>query len=169
MQTLNPSQPITDRGPSADTGKQFVFRTGDLWFSVPATAVREVTIAPQWVQVPGCHPSLAGLCHLRSEFIPVVALQQLLDIDGIEGTDRQDKLIIFGGRVSWAIPVAEAAALESLETLITPELRHEDSNPNLIMGTAIFRDQIVRVLDANAVLRLAQKSLEETWTASTTV
>lgn len=163
MQTLTPTRATIDRPNNTDAGKQFVFRTGSLWFSVPAIAVREVTIAPQWVRVPGCHSSLQGLCHLRSEFIPVIALQQLLNLDGITGNERQDKLIIFGGRISWAIPVVEAAALESLETLITPELRQEDGNPNLIMGTAIFRDQIVRVLDANAVLRLAQKSLEESW------
>lgn len=167
MHTLTPNRTPADLATNADTGKQFVFRTGALWFSVPATAVREVTIAPQWVSVPGCHPSLQGLCHLRSEFIPVIALQQLLDLDGIAANERQDKLIIFGGRISWAIPVIEAAALESLETLITPELRQEDAHPNLIMGTAIFRDQIVRVLDANAILRLAQKSLEESWRTPT--
>ncbi len=167
MNALKTNLHTLDRGSPVDAGKQFVFRSGRLWFSVPAIAVREVTIAPAWVQVPGCHSSLAGLCHIRSEFIPVVALEELLDIDGIRPTERQDKLVILSGRVTCAIRVAEAAALESLETLIAPELRHEDGNPNLILGTAMFRDQIVRVLDPNAVLRLAQKSLEESWQHAT--
>ncbi|MDG2223545.1 MAG: chemotaxis protein CheW [Rubripirellula sp.] len=163
MHALNSAPSPPGRAPNLDSGKQFVFRTGALWFSVPAIAVREVTIAPALVSVPGCHASLAGLCHFRSEFIPVLALERLLDMDGIHPSEPQDRLIILGDRVRWAIPVAEAAALESLETLVTPELRHEDGNPGLIMGTSIFRGQIVRVLDEKAVLRLAQKSLEETW------
>lgn len=161
MHAVAPAPP--DRSTAIDTGKQFVFRTGELWFSVPAVAVREITIAPGLVKVPGCPPSLAGLCHLRSEFIPVVGLEHLLDIDGIEPTEPHDKLIVLSGRVSWAVRVAEAAALESLETLISPESRVEDGAASPVMGTAMFRDQIVRVLDPNAILRLAQKSLEQSW------
>ncbi|MGB0599151.1 MAG: chemotaxis protein CheW [Rubripirellula sp.] len=163
MHALKSAPRSPDRTPTIDSGKQFVFRTGARWFSVSAIAVREVTIAPDLVSVPGCHTALAGLCHYRSEFIPVLALDQLLDMDGNHASEPQDRLIILGDRVSWAMPVAEAAAVESLETLMTPELRHEDGNPNLIMGTSIFRGQIVRVLDEKAVLKLAQKLLEESW------
>jgi len=157
------TRPADVTSSNVDSAKQFVFRTGELWFSVPAIAVREVTVAPELVQVPGCPRSLAGLCHLRSEFIPVVGLEELLEIDGIQPIERQDKLIVLSGRVSWAIRVAEAAALESLETLISPESRSDEGTATPVMGTAMFRDQIVRVLDPNAILRLAQKSLEQSW------
>ena len=163
MHALKSAPRPPDRIAKIDSEKQFIFRTGSRWFSVPAIAVREVTIAPALVPVPGCHAALAGLCHYRSEFIPVLALDQLLDMDGNHSSEPQDRLIILGDRMSWAMPVAEAAALESLETLMTPELRHEETNPNLIMGTSIFRGQIVRILDEKAVLKIAQKLLEESW------
>ena len=76
--------------------KHCVFRSGTSWFSLPAVSVREITIAPDLVPVPQCHASLAGLCHLRSEFIPVISLAALLDIDASVGSPIQNKLMVEG-------------------------------------------------------------------------
>ena len=145
------------------TDKQAIVRCGSSWFSLPADSVREITIAPELVAVPQCHPSLAGLCHLRSEFIPVIALDALLDLEGGERLGEQAKLMVIQGQSVWALRIAEAASIESLETLVSPETRTDDGNPSPVMGTAMFRSHIVRVLDPNAILRLAQKALEDNW------
>jgi len=143
--------------------KHCVFRSGTSWFSVPAISVREIMIAPDMVSVPSCHPLLVGVCHLRSEFIPVISLNALPDMDASETAPLQNKLMVINGSSVWALLIAEAAALESLETLITPEARMDDANHTPVMGTAMFRDQIVRVLDPNRIFRRAQQTLEDLW------
>ena len=143
--------------------KHCVFRSGTCWYSVPAVSVREITIAPQMFAVPQSHPSLAGLCHLRSEFVPVISLSALLEVQDPTVSQPNNKLMVINGTTVWALLIAEAAALESLETILAPESRMDDSH-SPVMGTAMFNDQIVRVLDPNRLFRLAQQTLETTWT-----
>lgn len=143
--------------------KHCVVRIGSSWFSVAADAVREITVAPELVPVPQCHPALAGLCHLRSEFVPVIALEALLDFEGNANPNDQAKLIVLEGQHLWALRIAEAASIESLETLVAPEMRMDDRNLTPVIGTAMFRDQIIRVLDPNLVFQLAQHALEDDW------
>lgn len=143
--------------------KHCVFRSGKGWYSLPAVAVREITISPQLVSVPQSHPSLAGLCHLRSEFIPVLSLSALLEVDDQSVSQPNNKLMVINGSSVWAILIAEAAALESLETILSPESRMEDSHLSPVMGTAMFDEQILRVLDPNRLFRLAQQTLETSW------
>lgn len=143
--------------------KHCVFRSGASWYSVPAVSVREITIAPRLFTVPRSHKSLAGLCHLRSEFVPVISLGSLLEIEDRKVSQPNNKLMVLHGTNVWALLIAEAAALESLETILAPESRLEDSHQSPVMGTAMFNDQILRVLDPNRLLRLAQQTLETTW------
>ena len=143
--------------------KHCVFRSGTCWYSLPAVSVREITIAPQFVAVPHSHSSLAGLCHLRSEFVPVISLSSLLEIEDRQVSQPNNKLMVLNGASVWALLIAEAAALESLETILAPESRMDDSHQSPVMGTAMFNDQILRVLDPNRLFRLAQQTLETTW------
>lgn len=147
---------------AAQADKHCVFRCGQSWFSVPAIAVREISIAPSLVRVPDCHHALAGLCHLRSEFVPVIALDALLDVDQPEPKSH-DRLLVINGTSVWSLLIAEAAALESLETIVSPEVRVDETNLSAVMGTAMFRENIVRVLNPNSLFRLAQHALEDAW------
>lgn len=146
--------------------KHCVFRSGTCWYSVPAVSVREITIAPQLVPAPQSHPSLAGLCHLRSEFVPVISLSSLIEVDDQKVSQPNNKLMVLNGTSIWALLIAEAAALESLETILAPESRMDDSHQSPVMGTAMFNDQILRVLDPNRLFRLAQQTLETSWNRS---
>ena len=157
-----PKSPETITDLSA-SDKHCVFRSASSWFSLPAVSVREISIAPDLVQVPNCHPALAGLCHLRSEFIPVIMLNALFGFDASVVSQPHNKLMVMHGHSAWALLIAEAAALESIETLVTPESRGDDANQTAITGTCMFRHQIVRVLDPTRVFRLAQLALEDYW------
>ena len=148
--------------------KHCIFRCDGSWFSLPAISVSEITIAPDLVKVPNCDQSLAGLCHLRSEFIPVLSLTRLMSVDSGQTTETHGKLMVINGSSIWAMLIAEAAALESLETLVTPGLRLDDMNPTPVTGTAMYRDQIVRVLDPITLFRMAQQSLEGLWRGAQT-
>ena len=160
------NSPTAARHDPSVSDKHCIFRCDRSWFSLPAICVREITIAPDLVRVPNCHRSLAGLCHLRSEFIPVLSLTQLMSVDPAQTAERHGNLMVVNGSSVWAMQIAEAAALESLETLVAPEARMDDLNTTPVTGTAIFRDQIVRVLDPVIVFRMAQQSLETLWRAA---
>lgn len=160
-----PRRDITN--PELETGdKHCVFRVGEGWFSIPATAVQEITLASEIVRVPGSHALLAGLCHVRSEFVPVLQLNALLQEAVIESDADQKLLVIEGTGGHWALLIDDVVALESLETLIHPDQRF-DGSASPILGTATCRDQIVRVLDPNGVFRLSQKSLLDSWAVFT--
>lgn len=143
--------------------KHCIFRYDQSWFSLPAISVREIVIAPDLVGVPNCDKALAGLCHLRSEFVPVISLTQLLGAGANQSAGAHGNLMVINSGSVWAMLIDEAAALESLETLVTPDNRIDDMDPTPVTGTAMFRDQIVRVLDPNVVFRMARESLEDYW------
>ncbi len=142
--------------------KHCVFRCGDSWFSVPAVSVRQIAIAPELVQVPNCHRALVGLGRLRSEFVPVIALGSLLDIDQSTDLEAQHCLLVLEGSSAWSLLISESAGLESMETIVSQEARAE-STQNAVIGTAMFRDRIVRVLDPNGLLATAQLACEKYW------
>lgn len=151
--------------PSA-TDKHCLFRSGRTWFAVPAIAVREIAVSPVLVRVPRSDPALAGMCHLRSEFIPVISLNHLLRFDIGENERPDNQLVVIKSSSVWSLQIGEAAAIESLETLITPDTRSDEVHQTPVIGTAMFRDKIVRVLDPGGILRLAQQTLENLWNGS---
>lgn len=159
---MNPIAPTQLRPAAVD--KHCVFRGGRSWYSLAATAIREVTVTPELVRVPGSHAVLAGLCHARNEFLPAVLLQPLLGHHAAEPVDAGRMLVLSGTGGSWAMLVEEIIALESLETITDPDARFSDLH-SAVMGTATFRNQVVRVLDPNALYRRAEELLRNSWTA----
>lgn len=146
-----------------EADKHCVFRSGDSWYALPALAVREITIAPELVSVPSSHVSLSGLCHLRSEFVPVISLGSLLEHEVQQDSEPGNQLLVLGDTNVWALLIAEAAALEPLETILAPESRLDDTHQSPVMGTAMFNEKILRVLDHKRLFRLAQQILEKSW------
>lgn len=143
--------------------KHCVFRCGGSWFSMPATAVREVAMAPDLVRVPGSHTVLAGLCHLRNEFVPILLLGGLLGESGGHRTAAQKLLVISGSSGDWGLLIDEIVALESVETSLNPELRLQDGRYAAVMGTATYQNQVIRVLDAHSLYRRAEEALQICW------
>ena len=119
-------------------------------------------MAPELVAVPDCHEALAGLCHLRSDFIPVVTLQSLLDAAATTTNDNSACLLVFDNVCPWSLLISGSAVLESIETIVSQESR-SDHDHSVIIGTAMFRDRIVRVLNPNALLAKAQQAFEGHW------
>ncbi|NND99127.1 MAG: chemotaxis protein CheW [Pirellulaceae bacterium] len=143
--------------------KYCVFRSGENWFAIPAVAVREITTSPELVCIPGCHRSLAGVCHLRAEFIPVISIDGILGIGPTREVEDENTLLVIDGNATWALRIAEAGSIESLEVLSNAE-PHQDEPPESVeLGTATHRDQIVRVLDHNGVYRNAKRLVASHW------
>lgn len=122
-------------------------------------------MAPDLVRVPGTHVALAGLCHVRNEFIPAVLLDSLLG-EATGGRKPASKMLVLSGSAgNWALLVDEVIALESLETLVNPDARHGDIGSSMVMGTATCRKQVVRVLDPNSLYRRAEELLRTCWSS----
>lgn len=161
-----PPTAITDRGEGQAfdvDAKHCVFRCAGSWFSLPATAVRELRLAPEPVPVPGSHAALAGLCHARSEFMPVLRLNVLLDDGPPKDHEDQKLLVLTGSAGHWALLITEVVALEALETLVDPNVPVIGRPSAAVRGTASYGDQIVRVIDPGALQRHIQETLDSCW------
>ncbi len=146
--------------PASD--KHCIFRCGDAWFSVPAVAVRQIVVTPDIVKVPHCHQALLGLGRLRGEFVPIVALGRLLEIDQSSQPPTGDCLLVLEGKCIWSLQISESIALEFLETIVSQEAR-TDTSSDMVIGTAMFQDRIVRVLNPAGLLARAQTTFEQFW------
>lgn len=147
----------------AQTDRHFLFRCEQLWFSVPAINVREVTVAPEFFSVPGCHQVLEGLCRQQSEFIPVISLAALLDLDISEATQENNQLLTLSTGAIWAIRIAEAAGLEHLDTIPSQESRTVGCDQSCVIGTSAIDERVIRVLNLERMVQQAQRALEGHW------
>lgn len=148
--------------------KHCIFRSGAGWFSLPALAVREITVMPDLFQVPCCHPALAGVSHFRSDFLPVVCLNSLFPSEATAEVEAHDRLLVLRGNQTavaghYAIRIIEANALESIDAVGGVESRISDCKPSPIQGTSMYRNHVVRVLDSTRLYRLVRDLVEEQW------
>jgi chemotaxis signal transduction protein len=139
------------------SSRHCVFRCGTFWYSVPATAIREVTIANEPVRLPGAPAWLDGIVHLQSEFIPVISLSRFLDLH--TNTQAQPgRLLVINGNPTWAIQVCEVATLSDLDATLSP-----GGQSTGIVGTFTWGSHIARVLEPRHMLGRIQKSLHDQW------
>jgi purine-binding chemotaxis protein CheW len=140
--------------------KHCVFRHGLSWLALPATAVREVLPRQDMVFVPGTSSTFAGLCHLRSEFIPVLNLGSVLPHGS--RSDEQIMLILEDSDGPWAFLVDEVGALQILETSDAPEA--DEFQPSCaVIGWATFGETVIQVLDQSRIRQFAEQELAERW------
>ncbi len=142
--------------------KHCVFQLGDSQFALIATAVREITYAPPLVRVPQCPPSLAGICHVRSEFVPAVLLGPLLGNEAPTSQEPEQLLVLSSPRGSWALMIDRVIAIDSIQTHVDAGNR-SDSQLSAVLGTATYRSVVTRVLDPGVLHRMIQQSRPPQW------
>lgn len=145
--------------PSVPTG-YCVFRSGTSWFALPAIAVREVMPRPDIIAVPGTPSSFSGLCHVRSEFIPVLNLKVILSEQG--PSSEAVMLIMDDADGPWSLLIDEAASLENLEISDAPEPEDSESMC-FVSGWATSGHSVIQVLDAARLRGKAEQELAEMW------
>ena len=143
-----------------ETEKHCVFRKGRTWLGMPAIVVREVMPRPAFVSVPHTHRVLTGLCHIRSEFIPVLNLCCLLPAE--HSGNEAFLLIVEDTDGDWGILVDEVIALASLEPSDAPEEIQSDWNQTII-GWATHREKLVRLIDHARFRQLAEWDMNDSW------
>ena len=145
-----------------ETDKYCVFRQGGSLFAVPAIRVLEVSANPGVSSVPGADSVLAGLCHLRNEFLAVLDLRALAGEDGVD-LDDQQLLVFDGSNGPWAVLVDRVVGLEALEVSISQDVHAADDWSAAMIGSATLRNQAIRILDPNRVYRLVDSILRRSW------
>ncbi|MDP6719729.1 MAG: chemotaxis protein CheW [Pirellulaceae bacterium] len=145
-----------------ETDRYCVFRHGGSLFALPATCVLEVAENPGISSVPGSDAVLAGLCHLRNEFLPVLDLSAMAGENG-DDLDEQQLLVISGSNGPWAVLVDRVIGLESLEVSISQDIRSADDWSAAMIGSATLRNQVIRILEPCRVYRLADSILRHSW------
>jgi len=145
-----------------ETDKYCVFRQGGSLFALPATCVLEVAANPGVSSVPGADSVLAGLCHLRNEFLAVLDLRALAGEDGVDRDDQQ-LLVISGANGPWAVLVDRVVGLESLEVSISQDIQSADDWSAAMIGSATLRNRAIRILEPCRMYRLADSILRYSW------
>ena len=140
-----------------------VLRVGASWFALPALAVREICPAGKPVRLPDSPALLAGIVHLRNEFLAVVRLDDLAGEGEGETQPERQLLVLSGPNSPWAVLVDEVAALAPLEVSVDGEAKTPDSWAAVVLGSATFRERVVRALDPNRLHRLAEQELSREW------
>jgi len=137
-----------------------VFRHGTSWLAIPATAVREVMPRPEMVSVPGTTSTFVGLCHVRSEFVPVLNLASVLPHG--DRSDEQIMLVLEDTDGPWALLVDEVASLQPLETSDAPESDALKSS-SAVIGWATYGESVIQVLDQSRIRQFAEQELAVRW------
>jgi chemotaxis signal transduction protein len=141
--------------------KYCILRRGSSWFGLPAYMVREITLAENMVPVPGTPKVLVGLCHMRSEFVPVVRLPSLSAEERASAAPAGQLLVLTGAQGPWGLAVDEVETLEPLEVSVSTDPRGADSWSAAVMGSASYRGHVVHVLDPNAFYQAVENALKE--------
>jgi two-component system chemotaxis response regulator CheV len=149
-----------------DCDKYCVFASGVTTFALRATAVREVGLRPKIALVPDSHPMLAGLAHIRNEFVPV------LRIAGADsGSNSDDRLarhlvILASDSGPWGFLVDNVIGLLPLEVSMCSEFKGGLSWSAAVMGSATIDHRVVHVLDERALQRFSADALSRFWQQS---
>lgn len=140
-----------------------VFQAENSIWAVAAASVREIADTAPIVNVPEAPPEVVGVCHIRMEFVPVLSLPGLL---GEAGGDRESAdflLILDGSEGRWALPIQRALSLHPLEIAVGEAATDANPRSSGILGTATFRDQVLRIVDASWLYRRAHDVMEKHW------
>ena len=140
-----------------------VFRRGLSWLALPALAVQEVLPCPGMVFVPGTPAAFVGMCHVRSEFIPVLNLDSVLATKS--HSSDQIMLILDDVDGAWGILVDEVSSLQQLEVSDAPETSACDSE-SVVIGWATSGDRVIQVLEQPRIRRAAEQELLAHWQTS---
>jgi chemotaxis signal transduction protein len=143
--------------------KYCVFDRGDTLFAILATSVREVGLRPKISTVPGSHAMLAGLGHVRNEFLPFLQLNTSSNYGKPHG-DESQMVIVSGDNGPWGLLVDHVLGLMPLEVSLCSDVHGAQGWMAAVMGSATLDHRVVRVLDERALYRLATETLNAYWT-----
>ena len=146
--------------------KYCIFECNDNWFGFSSLYIRGVIPRPEITALPHSDPVVLGVAHVQNEFLPVISLRALLDVQ-YESTDNQQQMMIMSNnQLSWGLLIDRAIGLSELEVSISMLPDHEDMWSKVVTGSASYSNQVLQVLDPDAVYAYAQNLLKRYWNDS---
>lgn len=141
-----------------------VFQSGEHWFALPSLAIRSVVPAPQVTAIPHSDPVLRGIGYIQNEFIPVVRLRALMQVeyDAAAESGRQ-VMILLGAHGPWGLAIDRALALVPLETSYSSYSNRDDNWSRVVVGSATYLKHVVQILDPVALYQYASRLLDMYW------
>jgi chemotaxis signal transduction protein len=136
-----------------------IFRAAGAPFAVSALSVCEIAERPSMVAVPDSPAALAGLCHFRNEFVPVLNLRHFVGTSHAAAAEGGFLLVLTGREGRWAFVIERGLALEPLEIAYASAGGAQEA----LIGTASYREEVVQVLDADILYDQAAALLEHNW------
>ena len=143
-----------------------LFQRGGMLFALPAACVLEVAPDPMVVAIPAADPVLAGMAHLRNEFLPVIELNSLTGEGETREVAEQQLIVVKSTQASWALLVDRVNGLEQLEVSNRQDNPSFDDWNSAIVGSAAVRDEVTRILNPNALYQFAESTLRRTWVSA---
>lgn len=141
-----------------------VFRNDGSWYGLPALAVRNIVHDPRITPAPYSDPILHGICHTQNEFIPVVSLQALTEIQYDKARpELQQLMILLGPQGPWGLMIDEAVALAALETSISTFSNNQDRWAKATLGSASYQNHVLQILDPTAIYEYAASLIDGFW------
>lgn len=135
---------------------------GSAW-AISAAHVREVADLTTIIPVPESPDCLLGVCHLRTEHLPVLELTALIG-ESWHGTVAPNYLLVLeSADDAWAVPIDRPLRLTSLEIAQGSESTSGYSSTDGVLGTASLEGEVIRVLDSTQLYRSAREALDELW------
>ena len=148
-----------------DNDKYCVFHSGGQGYALPALAIRYVTPTPPVFVAPLTDRMMAGVCHLRNEFLSVVHLNGVARVQDTQPEPRQ-LVAIASVHGNWGLLVDEVEALAAVEHTTSAESDRRGFAATII-GSATHNGQFLRVLDPNRLYKLVEDRLRAAWAAVT--
>lgn len=141
-----------------------VFCCDDQWYGVPALMVRTIVPCPEITPVPFSDPILIGVSQIQNEFVPIVSLRSLTEIQyEPSSAEAQQVMVLNGPAGPWGMLIDRAVALATLEISISSYSNEQDRWAKAILGTATFEQHVLSVLDPEAVFVYARGLVDGFW------
>jgi chemotaxis signal transduction protein len=141
-----------------------VFQSGEACFGIPALAVRHVAPRPALTPIPQSDPILLGLGHVQNEFLPVVSLRALTQVQYEHSQELEKQLLVLiGHQGAWGLLIDQVITLAPLETSYSSFTTQEDRWSVVHVGSASYLDQFLQILDPVALYQYAAGLLEVFW------
>lgn len=135
-------------------------------YAVLAASVREVGLRPKIAVVPHAPALVAGLGHVRNEFLPLVRLLTAEEsATRINHEIEPQMLVLNSDQGPWGLLVDQVYGLAPLEVSRGSERQSSVGWTSAIMGTATLEHQVIQVLDERIFYRAIFDGLQRFWTS----
>lgn len=159
------ARPAPPDGPDGPARPWCVFRCGAEPFAIALESVAEIVEVERLVGLPHSPPGVLGLCTLRREVVPVIALGGPWPDDATADGAPALVLILKGAAGLWALRVSAegtAVAEEPLEVagMVSPTSCHGAGVRASFLGTVRRGDSDYAVIDPEATWRGVRESID---------